>query len=53
MLTQTQIDQFQRDGFLNGGGLLNDAEVEELRAEVMRVIDQREPTFPSPSLCAT
>ncbi len=44
MLTQTQIDQFQRDGFLNGGGLLNDAEVEELRAEVMRVIDERERT---------
>lgn len=44
MLTQPQIEQFQRDGFLNGGPLLNDAEVEELRAEVMRVIDQRERT---------
>ena len=42
MLSQSQIDQFQRDGFLNGGLLLNEAEVEELRSEVMRVIDQRE-----------
>lgn len=44
MLTQTQIDQFRQDGFLNGGALLNDAEVEELRADVMRVIDERERT---------
>lgn len=51
MLTQTQISQFQRDGFLNGGALLTDAEVEELRADVMRVIEERERTdIPQPVL---
>ncbi|MBI3959566.1 MAG: phytanoyl-CoA dioxygenase family protein [Chloroflexi bacterium] len=44
MLTQSQIDQFQQNGFLNGGALLSDVEVEELRADVMRVIDERERT---------
>lgn len=51
MLTQTQIDQFHVNGFLNGGQLLKDEEVEELRAEVMRVIDERERTdIPQPVL---
>ncbi len=49
MLTQTQIDRFRQDGFLNGGALLTDAEVEELRDEVMRVIDDRARTdIPQP-----
>ncbi len=49
MLTPTQIEQFHVNGFLNGGQLLNDEEVEELRGEVMRVIDERERTdIPQP-----
>jgi ectoine hydroxylase-related dioxygenase (phytanoyl-CoA dioxygenase family) len=42
MLTSTQIEQFKADGFLNGGQVLSDEEVETLRDEVMRVIDDRE-----------
>ncbi|MCY4081784.1 MAG: phytanoyl-CoA dioxygenase family protein [Caldilineaceae bacterium] len=42
MLTSEQIAQFQADGFLNGGQVLSSEEVETLRAEVMRVIDERE-----------
>jgi ectoine hydroxylase-related dioxygenase (phytanoyl-CoA dioxygenase family) len=42
MLTQEQIAQFHADGFLNGGPILNDEEVETLRAEIMRVIEQRD-----------
>ena len=49
MLTQEQIEQFHANGFLNGGQLLNDDEVETLRAEVMRAIDERERTdIPQP-----
>ena len=42
MLTSKQIQQFQANGFLNGGQVLSNEEVETLRAEVMRVIDERE-----------
>ena len=42
MLTSTQIEQFKADGFLNGGQVLSSDEVETLRDEVMRVIDDRE-----------
>lgn len=42
MLTQEQIAQFHTNGFLNGGVVLDDTTVEALRAEVMRVIDERE-----------
>jgi phytanoyl-CoA hydroxylase len=42
MLTQEQIEQFHADGFLNGGQVLSDDEVEVLRAEIMRVIDERD-----------
>ena len=42
MLTSQQIQQFNADGFLNGGQVLCDGEVETLRTEVMRVIDERE-----------
>ncbi len=44
MLTQAQIDQFHANGYLNGGPVLSDDEVEALRSEVMRVIDERERT---------
>lgn len=39
MLTTAQIEQFQRDGFLKGSRVLTDAEIEVLRAETLRVID--------------
>lgn len=51
MLTQEQIADFHAKGFLNGGVVLSDAEVEELRDEVMRVIDERERSdIPQPVL---
>jgi ectoine hydroxylase-related dioxygenase (phytanoyl-CoA dioxygenase family) len=42
MLTQSQIDSFHTNGFVNGGTVLDDDEVETLRSETMRVIAQRE-----------
>ena len=39
MLTAEQIEQFRRSGFVNGGPVLDDATVEALQAEVLRVID--------------
>ncbi len=39
MLTPQQVAQFQADGFLNGGHILNDEQVDELRAELTRVIE--------------
>ncbi len=39
MLTPEQVAQFQRDGFLKGSRVLGDAQVEALRAETLRVID--------------
>ena len=38
MLTQKQVDQFDRDGFLNGGRILDDAALAELSSELDRVI---------------
>src|SRR5687767_8263451 len=50
MLTQEQIEQFGRDGFLDGGPCLTDEEVEELRAELERVIADRDnPDIPQPA----
>lgn len=42
MLTQAQIDQFKANGFLNGGVVLTDDEVEELRVELDRVIAEKD-----------
>jgi len=42
MLTKEQIEQYRRSGFVNGGPVLDDASVETLQAEVLRVIDDRE-----------
>jgi ectoine hydroxylase-related dioxygenase (phytanoyl-CoA dioxygenase family) len=44
MLSEQQIADFQANGYVNGGHILSDDEVEELRGEVMRVIDERERT---------
>lgn len=42
MLTAEQIEQFRRSGFVNGGPVLDDASVDTLQAEVLRVIEDRE-----------
>jgi phytanoyl-CoA hydroxylase len=39
VLTAEQIEQYRRSGFVNGGPVLDDAEVEALQDEVLRVID--------------
>lgn len=44
MLNEEQIAQFKANGFLNGGRVLTDEEIETLRSEVMRVIEERERT---------
>ena len=45
MLTDQQVEQFNRDGFLNGGRVLGDGEVEELAAELDRVLRNGEDGF--------
>jgi ectoine hydroxylase-related dioxygenase (phytanoyl-CoA dioxygenase family) len=42
MLTQEQVAQFQRDGYLNGGKVIGDEEVEVLRDELKRVIENKD-----------
>lgn len=42
MLTTEQIAGFKANGFVNGGEILNNEEVEILRSELMRVIADRE-----------
>jgi phytanoyl-CoA hydroxylase len=40
-LSDLQIDLYRRNGFVNGGPVLDDETVEILRAETLRVIDDR------------
>ncbi len=40
MLTPSQIDEFHRNGFLNGGRILNDDELDDLRADLDRVMEK-------------
>lgn len=42
MLTDEQVQQFKTDGFLNGGSLLSEDQVEILREELSRVIDHHD-----------
>ena len=42
MLTAEQVTRFKTDGFVKGTRVLDDAEVDELRAEMERVIDHRD-----------
>lgn len=42
MLTAEQVEQYRRSGFVNGGPVLDEATVEALQREVLRVIDERE-----------
>ena len=46
MLTHEQAAEFHRNGFLNGGRVLDDAEVQELRDELKRVLDTGPEGFP-------
>ena len=48
MLTPAQIEQFQAQGFLLGSPVLTDAQVEELRAEIDRVIRDKDRSVPQP-----
>ena len=51
MLTNDQVAQFQRDGFLLGGKVLSDETVDLLNEEVARVIRDREKGGRQPVLC--
>jgi phytanoyl-CoA hydroxylase len=42
MLSQEQIDTFHANGYVNGGKVLSDEEVETLRSEIMRTIEERD-----------
>ena len=42
MLTPQQVAQFQADGYLNGGQILDDRQVDELRSELTRVIEHHD-----------
>ena len=41
MLTEEQLEQFKRSGFVNGGPVLDDETVAVLQVEVLRVIEDR------------
>ena len=42
MLTEAQVGEFDEKGFLNGGHVLDGDQVEVLRRELARVIDNRD-----------
>ena len=49
MLTVEQQEQYRRSGFVNGGPIIDEATVEILQQEVLRVIDDRNnPAVPQP-----
>jgi phytanoyl-CoA hydroxylase len=50
MLTDEQIRQFHEQGYLKSGRLLGNDEVEQLRAEIERVIADRDKPVPQPVL---
>lgn len=51
MLSHEQLEQFHRDGYLRGGRVLTDEQVDALRAELQRVIDDdNKPGVPQPVL---
>src|SRR3954468_1178557 len=50
MLTDQQISQFHRDGFLLGSRIVSGSDVHVLNAQVMRVIEQRDRGRPQPVL---
>ena len=42
MLTEVQVESFRRDGFVLGSRVLDDAQLDVLRGEMQRVIDDRD-----------
>jgi len=42
MLSPQQIEKFQRDGFVKGSQVLDEAQVETLRTEMLRVIEKQD-----------
>ena len=40
MLTEQQVETFQRDGFLNGGKVVADDQIAELKAQLQAVLDK-------------
>jgi ectoine hydroxylase-related dioxygenase (phytanoyl-CoA dioxygenase family) len=52
MLSEAQVARFKQDGYVKGGKVLSDDEVEVLRAEVLRVIAERDrKDVPQPVMC--
>ena len=52
MLSTEQVQQFKTDGYLRGGRVLSDEQVESLREEMARVVRDRDsPDVPQPVLC--
>ncbi len=47
MLTPSQIDEFHRNGFLNGGRILTDDELEGLRADLGHILEKGPDGFAS------
>lgn len=48
MLSQTQVEEFRTNGFLRGGKVLSDKQVEVLREELARVIEEQGAPKPQP-----
>ncbi len=48
MLSQTQVEEFRAKGFLLGGRVLNDEQVDVLREELARVIREQNTPTPQP-----
>lgn len=48
MLSQTQVEEFRTKGFLRGGKVLSDEQVEVLREELARVIEEQGAPKPQP-----
>src|SRR5688500_8781317 len=52
MLTDAQVAKFKQDGYIKGGKVLSDDQVEVLRDEVLRVIrDKDRKDIPQPVMC--
>jgi phytanoyl-CoA hydroxylase len=50
MLGESEVQQFKRDGFLRGGRVITDAQIDVLRAELDRVIANRDLPVKQPVL---
>jgi len=52
MLTSEQVEQFQREGYLLGGRVLDDTQIETLRDELKRVIENQDTLESKPARIA-